>query len=235
MNAYHGRPAVIFDLDGTLVDSAPDIAASVAHALELVGHRPPNLAEIRGYIGNGADRLIHRSLTNASDGVADDALFSQARMHFFEHYEKHICRHSTVYINVWETLLELRNRDYRLACVTNKPTRFADPLLRALDLDRFFPLVLGGDALNAKKPAPDPLLYVADHYDITPQQCTMVGDTATDILAAKNAEMTAIFVTYGYGEVTEIDAYEPLAIVDSMGEIIDPIAAAHLDPLVARI
>ena len=235
MNAGHGGSAIIFDLDGTLVDSAPDIAASVAHALQLVGHQSPSLAQIRSYIGNGADRLIHRSLTNASDGVADDALFNEARVHFFEHYENHICRHSTIYVDVWATLLELCDRGYRLACVTNKPTRFTEPLLRALGLDRFFPLVLSGDTLDAKKPAPDQLLDVAEYYAIAPQLCTMVGDTATDVLAAKNADMPVIFVTYGYGDIAAIDLHEPLAVVDSMGEIVNALASASSDRVGVRL
>ena len=234
MNTCLGGSAIIFYLDGTLVDSAPDIAASVAYALHLVGQQTPSLAKIQSYIGNGADRLIHRSLTNAADGVADYALFSEVRTHFFEHYENNICRHSIPYVGVTETLIELCDHDYQLACVTNKPTRFTDPLLRQLELDRFFPVVLSGDTLDAKKPAPDQLLYVAYRYEIAPQRCVMVGDTGTDVLAAKNADMSAIFATYGYGDVGEIDVREPLAIVDSFSEIVNILANISSDAVGVR-
>ncbi|HCU88715.1 MAG TPA: phosphoglycolate phosphatase [Gammaproteobacteria bacterium] len=221
MNVSPDGCAFIFDLDGTLVDSAPDIAVSVAYAVRLVGEQPPSLETIKGYIGNGADRLIHRSLTNDHNGVAEIDLFTRVRAYFLEHYGENFCRYSTPYIDVNQTLTELCNRDYKLACVTNKPSRFTDALLRHLGLDRFFPVVLSGDTLSEKKPAPNQLLYVAKRYGITPRHCVMVGDTGTDILAAKNANMPSIYVTYGYGAITEIELSAPLAIVDSLSEIVD--------------
>ncbi len=221
MNVSPDGCAIIFDLDGTLVDSAPDIAVSVAYAVQLVGKQPPSLETIKGYIGNGADRLIHRSLTNDHNGVADIALFIKVRAYFFEHYGENFCRYSTPYIDVDQTLTELCNRDYKLACVTNKPNRFTDGLLRHLGLDHFFPVVVSGDTLDEKKPAPNQLLYVANHYGITPGHCVMVGDTRTDILAAKNANMPSVYVTYGYGNITDIELNDPLAIVDSLSEIVD--------------
>jgi phosphoglycolate phosphatase len=221
MNACPTASAFIFDLDGTLVDSAPDIAASVAHALQTIGFEAPSLARIRSFIGNGADRLIHRSLTDDINGTADDVLFNRAAKLFFRHYEDNVCCRSIVYASVTETLTALRNRGHLLACVTNKPTRFTDPLLKQLGLDQFFPITLSGDSLEAKKPAPDQLLFVAEHFKIAPQQCVMIGDTITDIVAAENANMSSIYVSYGYGDISDIDLRHPLAVVDSLDQIID--------------
>jgi phosphoglycolate phosphatase len=210
---------VIFDLDGTLVDSAPDLAASVAHALAHLNQPVPNIAQIRGYIGNGAGRLIHRSLTGEKDGVADDSLFKSAQDLFFKHYADNICERSRPYPGVIETLTTLKNSGYKLACVTNKPERFTQSLLRALNLEMFFSQVLSGDSLQRKKPEPDQLLHVAKHCDVAPKNCTMVGDTATDARAAINAQIPVICVSYGYGNISEMAALGPVAIVDSMAEV----------------
>jgi phosphoglycolate phosphatase len=215
---------VIFDLDGTLVDSAIDLAASVRYALKQIGRPAPGLARIRSYIGNGADRLIHRSLTCDVDGIADDALFESANRHFFEHYKNNVCCRSQAYPRVRETLTTLKNRGHFLACVTNKPAEFAQPLLEKLGLDRYFSVSLSGDSLEAKKPAPDQLLHVADRCAIAPQNCTMVGDTVTDIVAAKSASMPVICVSYGYGDIADIVTHNPSAIIDSIDQIVDLVA-----------
>jgi phosphoglycolate phosphatase len=220
MSACVDGAAVIFDLDGTLVDSAPDIAASVTHALQHIGIQSPPLARIKSYIGNGANRLIHRSLTGDVDGIAEDILFESASYYFFDHYEKNICSRSTPYPGVVETLGALLDRGYVLACVTNKPARFTDPLLEQLELDRFFSVTISGDSLDRKKPFPDQLLYVARHCEISPQKCVMVGDTATDVIAAKDANMSVVFVSYGYGDLSDIVSHNPMAIIDSFDEIV---------------
>lgn len=230
MSVADGAAAVIFDLDGTLVDSAPDLAASVDYALNRIGRRAPSRERIRSYIGSGAERLIHRSLTGDIDGVADEALFKSACLNFFAHYEANVCCRTTPYPHAAETLRALVGKGYALACVTNKPSQFTQPLLKKLGLDIHFSLTLSGDSLAAKKPCPDQLLHVADHYALSPQDCVMVGDTLTDVLAARNAAMPVIFVTYGYGNVSDIAATEPAAIVDSLEQIPDllpQIAAAQ--------
>ena len=129
--------AVIFDLDGTLVDSAPDIASSMGHALRHVCRSALSPAQIRSCIGNGAHCLVHRSLTGDVNGVADDA----AKAYFFDHYKNNVCRHSTPYTGVIETLHALQNDGYLLACVTNKSSQFAEPLLTHLELKNFFRLL----------------------------------------------------------------------------------------------
>jgi phosphoglycolate phosphatase len=230
MNNPPSGSAVIFDLDGTLVDSAPDIAASVDYALTQIGRSAPSLAQVRNYIGNGADRLLHRSLTFDLDGIADDALFESANRHFLEHYRRNVCCRSAPYPGVIETLTTLTEHGYFLACVTNKPARFTDPLLEELGLDGFFSVTLSGDSLELKKPAPDQLLHVADRCAIATHNCTMVGDTVTDILAAQNASMGVVCVSYGYGDIADIVAHNPSAIIDSIDQIVNLVATDTTAP-----
>ncbi len=231
MNGVAGPRAVIFDLDGTLVDSAPDIVASVTHALSTIGVPVPDRDRITRFVGNGAARLIHRVLTGDADGVADPALFDAASSLFFEHYAANVCVASTLYPGVRETLCALREDRLVLACVTNKPARFTLPLLAALGLNSFFSITLSGDSLPRKKPAPDPLLHVAAYAGLAPGACRMVGDSVTDIRAAHGAGMPAIAVSYGYGDTDDMAEHEPVAIVDAFADILH-----HLRrPLVATV
>ena len=211
--------AVFFDLDGTLVDSAGDLATSVNYALSLIDK--PTLSEqtIRSYIGNGADRLIHRSITLEYQGVAEPSLYDPARHAFLEHYANNVCTKSALYPGVEEVLVALHEQNYPLACITNKPTQFTHSLLDALDVTRFFRVILCGDSLNKKKPAPDQLQHAAEKFDLQPQNCLMVGDTNTDIGAALNCSMPAVFVTYGYGEADDLDERFAGPRIDRMQEL----------------
>lgn len=213
------RQAVLFDLDGTLVDSAPDLADSVAHALTAVGMPVPTLDEVRAYIGEGAKKLIHRSLTRDPDGVADEALFREASELFFDHYAANLCVRSRLYPGVVATLNRLRQRGCPLACVTNKPARFTAPLLEALGLDGFFAVSVSGDSLPEKKPHPAPLQFAASALGMTAADCTMVGDTVTDIQAARNAGMPVIAVDYGYGDPEMLVRAAPDRLVRAFDEL----------------
>lgn len=202
----NGIKAVLFDLDGTLVDSAGDLAASVNHALSLIDK--PSLSEqtIRSYIGNGADRLIHRAITLDYEGEAPSHIYQPAREAFLSHYANNVCMKTALYPSVSSVLNDLTEEAYLLACVTNKPSQFTAPLLDALGIKHLFNLVLCGDSLERKKPAPDQLQYAANEFGLQEKQCLMVGDTNTDISAALNCDMPAVFVTYGYGEPADLDA-----------------------------
>ncbi|MGR8947054.1 MAG: phosphoglycolate phosphatase [Gammaproteobacteria bacterium] len=215
---------VFFDLDGTLVDSAGDLASSVNHALNIIDK--PNLDEatIRSYIGNGADRLIHRAITGNYDGEADSDLYSPARQAFLSHYAANVCEKSTLYPGVENVLTTLGNDNYQLACITNKPQQFTHPLLARLGVAQYFPLVLAGDSLQRKKPEPDQLEHAAQFFGISPGECVMIGDTNTDIAAALNCDMSAIFVTYGYGEESDLDTRFSGPHIDVMDELHDHIS-----------
>ena len=196
---------IFFDLDGTLVDSAPDLAISVNHALATIDKPPICDDTLRSYIGNGADRLIHRAITHNFDGTAGESDYRPARSAFLAHYATHVCNKSVLYPTVVETLETLQAEGYQLACITNKPGEFTTPLLESLDIHHYFPLTLSGDSLQRKKPAPDQLQFAAKHFDMPLTSCLMVGDTTADISAALNCDVPAIFVTYGYGQVADLD------------------------------
>ncbi|MGE3772334.1 MAG: phosphoglycolate phosphatase [Gammaproteobacteria bacterium] len=214
------RRAVLFDLDGTLVDSAPDIAAAADRALAECGVPGRGLERIRAYIGGGAERLIHRCLTDRLDGVAERPLFEAALAAFFRHYAAGLTVSTRPYPGVLETLDALRGRGYLLGCVTNKPGRFTTPLLAALSLAPYFAIVVAGDTLAVKKPDPAPLLYAADGLGADVATATMVGDSMADLNAARAAGMRVLCVSYGYSPTARLADHAPDALVDRMPELL---------------
>lgn len=219
------RRAVLFDLDGTLVDSAPDIAAAADRALVECGLPGRGIERIRGYIGGGADRLIHRCLTDRMDGVAERALFDAALAAFFRHYAENLVRHTRPYPGVVETLEALRARGYVLGCVTNKPGRFTTPLLAALALAPYFDVTVAGDTLAVKKPDPAPLLHAVAALGTTTATTTMIGDSMADLGAGRAAGMRVLCVSYGYSPTVRLAEHAPDALVDRMLDILPHLPA----------
>lgn len=210
--------AVLIDLDGTLVDSAPDIHAAVNRALTAVRHPPRSLDEVRGWIGNGIEPLLHRALTADPDGCAPAALLEPAKRHFQDAYRQLNGRLSRLYPGVSEGLERLRAAGCALACVTNKPAAFAEPLLTACAIADYFSMLVGGDTLAEKKPHPRPLLYAAARLGAGPDRSLLVGDSETDVKAARAAGMAVVCVSYGYNHGRDIRAAGPDAVVDSLSE-----------------
>ena len=218
---------VIFDLDGTLIDSAPDIAISLNKMLQQMNYPTRDLAQVRNWIGNGAARLIKRALTGQMDGEPGDELYNQAHQLFVEIYDEHLCVESTIYEGVLEGLNALREQNISMACVTNKPRRFTPALLRAKNLDHYFDQVICGDDLPIKKPDPLVLHHVLKEYNFQPSQAVMVGDSASDIQAAKAANIKVFCVSYGYfqgydqahGMGIGVDALGADYIIDSVAEL----------------
>jgi phosphoglycolate phosphatase len=210
---------IFFDLDGTLVDSAPDLATSVNHALAIIDKPPIDDDTLRSYIGNGADRLIHRAISGDFHGTASEAEYSPARESFLAHYANNVCEKSQLYPTVIETLEILVSQEYELACITNKPAQFTSPLLESLEIHQFFALTLSGDTLAKKKPAPDQLLFAAEHFGRQPESCLMVGDTTTDISAALNCNAPSVYVTYGYGQTSDLDERFTGPHIDKLAEL----------------
>jgi phosphoglycolate phosphatase len=213
----------LFDLDGTLVDSAPDITAAVDSALHSAGLSPIGEARVRGYIGDGAAQLMHRAVTGEMDGVAPQHVFEPIFARFLKAYAAQLFDLSSVYPHVVETLLSLSNRGWRLACITNKPERFTTPVLVAAGLSAFFEVVVSGDTLAAKKPDPAPLLYAAAACRTDIAMVTMIGDSVTDLKAAQNAGVRAIAVDYGYSQgidLTKHGAYAVISDISALPEIL---------------
>lgn len=187
--------AVLIDLDGTLVDSAPDIQQAAAHMLRDLGAPPLPLALIKSFIGNGVPALVRRTL--AAGGVKEDR-FAHALALFQRHYDDSNGRNSRVYAGVTGGLSALRQQGFRLGCVTNKPLAATTVLLAATRLAPFFDVVVAGDSTAHMKPHPEPLLHACRRLRADPAACVLVGDSMVDVVAADAARMPVYIVRYGY-------------------------------------
>jgi phosphoglycolate phosphatase len=217
--SFAGVGAVLFDLDGTLVDSVPDLTTAVDAMLAELGRSPAGEAKVREWIGNGAQRLVKRALVGAMDGEPAATLFEQAFPRFLEHYQQHLCERTRLYDGVADCLAELRSQELPLGVVTNKPERFTQPLLAALGIARDFAVVVGGDTLAQKKPHPAPLLYAAEQLGVAPAAVLMVGDSRNDVLAARQAGMPVVCVPYGYNHGEDIRLTAPDAVVEDLRQL----------------
>ena len=209
---------VAFDLDGTLVDSASDIARAVDTALVELGQHSHGVDQVKGWVGEGLTKLLKRALTGELDGEPDPGLLEQARAGFREAYLAGICVDSRLYPGALATLDALKGQ-HRLACITNKATEYTIPLLRALGVSERFDLVVCGDMVPALKPDPAPLLYAAKQLGVEPAQCCMVGDSRNDILAAKAAGFRAMAVSYGYRQDEDLLALGAETELNSLLEL----------------
>ena len=209
--------AVMLDLDGTLIDTAPQIAAAANDMRASLGLDALDSKLIENYIGEGAATLIRRCLAGYWSEVNDEQAAS-AYASFSVHYAK-IVADSQPYESVLESLQVLKQAGYSLACVTNKPESFTLPLLQKSGLADYFELVVSGDSLPKKKPDPMQLLYVCEQFNVLPAQMLLVGDSKTDITAARAAGCYIFTVPYGYNGGLAIDAHEVDAQIASLLEI----------------
>ncbi len=206
---------VVFDLDGTLVDSASDIAEAVNRMLADWSLPPVDEAVIRGWIGDGVKALVQAALDHARSTLT----LEQVLPGFMVHYEACLLLDPRVYPGVREALEILRAQGIPTAICTNKPARFVRPLLEHLSLDGYFDCVVGGDSLPQRKPGPEPLLHVVQHYRLQPAQCLMVGDSATDLQTAQAAKVPAALVTYGYLRGFDPHSAAGVEVVDDLRKL----------------
>jgi phosphoglycolate phosphatase len=217
---------VVIDLDGTLLDTAADLAAAVNLMLDELGRDRLPESTVASYVGKGAEVLVHRALGGGLDARADAATFARGHDAFMRHYALENGRQARAYDGVREGVAAMRAMGLRLACVTNKPQAFADPLLDRAGLRSAFDLVLGGDALPRKKPDPMPMLHAARELGTAPREMVAIGDSVNDALAARAAGMAVLAVPYGYNEGRDVDSLDVDGIVQSLLE-----AAALIDPI----
>lgn len=210
---------VLFDLDGTLVDSVPDLAYSINQAMQKLGMPMHSEDQIRSWVGRGADKLVKAALTGRMDVEPDEELFKKAFDLFSDIYIQNTSQRSKLYPGVREALDHMRSIGCKLGCVTNKRGRFTEPVLKSLQLFDDFSIVVSGDTLQKKKPDPDPLLFAAEFVGVTPEQTLMVGDSVNDLRAARAANMPVICVTYGYNHGEKIADSNPDLLVDSLAEM----------------
>jgi phosphoglycolate phosphatase len=210
---------VLIDLDGTLVDSVPDLSHCVDAMMAELGLAPRGEAAVRQWVGNGVERLVARALIGQLDGEPDPAEMARALPIFLELYAANTAARSRLYPGVREGLDWLQARGYRLGCVTNKAAQFTEPLLATLGIRDAFELVVSGDTLPEKKPSPLPLLHAARHFGVEPPEALMLGDSVSDVKAARAAGFGVICVSYGYNHGQDIRGAEPDAVIDSFTQL----------------
>jgi len=211
---------VMFDLDGTLMDSVPDLAAAVDKMLMLLGREPAGIERVRDWVGNGSRVLVRRALVGQldHDGVADEladealALFMQAYAGGHEL--------TAVYPGVRDCLDWLRERRVKLAIITNKPAQFIEPLLEEKGLAGYFDWLVGGDTLPQQKPDPAALFWVMDKAGVAPSESLFVGDSRNDVRAAKAATVRCVALTYGYNHGEPIADEQPALVLDDLRELV---------------
>ncbi len=216
------KKAIIFDFDGTLIDSEPDLALALNHMLQQLNRETYTQEIISHWVGNGAEILVKRALSGdvTIDESIDIEFFKNALDIFLKFYAKNLCVKTYLYPNVKLTLEQLKEYGYLMVIVTNKPADFVAPILKGLGLNGFFEFYLGGDSLEKKKPDPMPLLYVSQKLNVTVDECVMIGDSKNDIISAKRANMQSIGVSYGYNYGESISTYQPTIIVDRFEDIL---------------
>jgi len=216
------KKAIFFDLDGTLIDSSKDLSVSVNYMLKELGFENFDESIIKTWIGNGALVLTKRALSGSFDidESLDESLVKKALDIMLDYYSKNLTVYTTAYPNVLQTLKEL-NKRYKMAIITNKPYGFVKPILKALNMESFFDLVLGADSLSKKKPHPMPLIHTCKELDIKHHEAVMVGDSESDIKASKSASIDVVAVSYGYNHQESIKKYNPNIVIDDFKELKD--------------
>jgi phosphoglycolate phosphatase len=200
--------AVLFDLDGTLIDSVPDLAAAIDVMLQSLSKEPAGESKVNRWVGNGAAALVKRALADSDDGdvlhqsqfkeESEDKQYLSAYAVFEFAYAQRLTTATGLYDGVLSVLSTLATANIKLGLITNKPRQFTIPLLKALNIGHYFSDVLCGDDLEFKKPHPLPVLTALDNLSVSAQQVIMVGDSISDIKSAQAAGVKTVAVTYGY-------------------------------------
>ncbi len=215
----HRPKMILIDLDGTLVDSVPDLAFCVDAMLARLGRAPRGEAAVRTWVGNGLERLVRRALIGQLDGEPEESDYRLAHPIFLELYADNACNRSALYPGVREGLDFLKSAGYPLGCITNKAAQFTEPLLKHLGLWNDFGLVVSGDTLPRRKPDPLPLLHAASHFGVAPHDALMIGDSVNDVQAARAAGFGIVCTSYGYNHGQDIRDARPDAVIDSFIEL----------------
>jgi len=214
--------AYLFDLDGTLVDSAPDINSALNVALAAAALPPVDERLTRHWIGHGARVVLEQAFIHrgAAARLANEGEMARLLSIFLDHYSRHIADASGPYPGVADALRELADRGARLAVVTNKLAGLSNQLLEAVGLDRYFGAVVCGDSLPQRKPDPAPALLACRLLDVAPHEALFVGDSTTDVETARNAGCLVVCVRDGYNHGIAPEALGADALVDSLLELV---------------
>ena len=215
---------IMYDLDGTLVDSVPDLAISVDKMLTDLNLPVAGEEKTRLWVGNGIPSLVKRALADDFMGdqpnVVDQETFEKAYDRFKHHYAIEVGQHSHVYSGVREFLEAAHRKGIKQAVVTNKSELFTEKLLKLMKIDQYFELSLGGDSLDEKKPHPMPLLHAMKHFGTNTGNSLMIGDSSNDVKAARAAEVKVIGLPYGYNHGQPIETANPDRVVESLDKLL---------------
>lgn len=217
------KQLLIFDFDGTLIDSVPDLADATNTMLTTLGKDTYPIETIRNWIGNGSRLLVERALVSKVE-VADGELTVEEADHaeqiFFEAYKNLSGSKTVAYPDVDDGLKKLHAAGYTLALVTNKPIRFVPKILQSFGWQDLFSEVMGGDSLSVKKPDPAPLLHVCETLNVSVDQAVMIGDSRNDMLAGQNANMDTLGLSYGYNYGQDIRELNPTEAFDHFADLV---------------
>ncbi len=210
---------IMIDVDGTLVDSVPDLAYCVDEMMVELGMEKRGEDKVRHWVGNGVSKLVERAITDKLEGQLEKELFNKAYPIFLNYYAENTAKRTCLYEGVREGLDYLSLQGYHLGCVTNKASQFTHPLLKELGIIDYFKIVISGDTLAKKKPDPMPLLYGAEYFGVKPKGCLMIGDSVSDVKASRSAGFDIICMSYGYNHGNNIADEKPDLVIDSMTEL----------------
>jgi phosphoglycolate phosphatase len=222
MTATFAVDGVLFDLDGTLLDTIEDLAEGANRMLAEIGRPLRSQAQIHSFVGKGIPNLVRRCLTEGSQ--ASEAEIEHAVAVFRRHYGEVNGRTTRIYPGVEESLAELAGRGLRLACVTNKAAAFTEPLLARMNLARWFDAVVSGDTLAVKKPDPAVIHHACRLLGIGASAALVIGDSENDALAARQAGAPVLLLTYGYSEGRPVDTIECDGLLSDLREALPLIA-----------
>ncbi|WP_053991098.1 phosphoglycolate phosphatase [Mangrovimonas sp. TPBH4] len=217
---FKDKELIIFDFDGTLINSIPDLTLAINKMLSHYNLEPLTVKQVTPFVGNGAKPLVRRSLELALENQElSNGLLEEAFEIYVEAYRENNCVDTFMYPGVLETLQYLYNKGYKMVICTNKPFHFIAPILDALEIKQYFKSWIGEDSLPLKKPNAAPLLHLTDSLHTSIEKSIMVGDSKNDILAAQNAGMENIGLTYGYNYNENISDYKPTLVVEQFTEL----------------
>lgn len=209
----------MIDVDGTMVDSVPDLAYCVDQTMILMGRDVWGEEKVRHWVGNGVPKLVERSISGTLEGKVNRKDFEKAYDIFLEIYTQNTSVRSCLYDGVMEGLSYIKDQGYLLGCVTNKAEQFTLPILKDLGIIDNFKIVISGDTLEKKKPDPLPLIYAANFFGVRPEESIMLGDSISDVTASRAAGYNVICMSYGYNHGNNIYDSRPDLVIDSMEDL----------------
>jgi len=212
--------AIMIDLDGTLLDTAEDLAVAANIMLRKLGAAELPLATIQSYIGKGIPNLVKRCLANSFNSEPNSEFLARAMVIYEQEYAKKLCVTTHPYPRVIDGLIAMKEAGFQLACISNKSEAFALPLLRTTELLNYFDIVLSGDSLPKKKPDPMPLHHACKFFGILPNEMLLIGDSVNDTEAARAAGSYIFCVPYGYNEGRDVHELDCDRVISSIYEAV---------------